>query len=396
MPIRSSLRRLAEAASCLLLALASCDVVAPVDAGPASFVRVIGGAGGDEAFDIEQTPDGGYVIAGQTTSFGAGETDMYLVRTDAGGSVMWERTFGGARGDGASAVLVLDDGYMVVGFTVSFGRGGYDAYVVRTDLAGDTLWTRAIGTEARDAANTVVATADGGFLVGGSTVTSVSRRSDHYLMRIDARGDTLWTTAINAEREEACLALADHGDGFLIGGFADKQMQLVRLDDNGRELATETPTLFQAKVSSLLTHDRRRYFTVGTKLRTDLDSLQITRVVADGRSRPRIEWARSYGFAGVNQGYAGAIAGDGGIVALGTTRGLGRLQDFFLVKCDSSDGRVLWTKGFGGASDDVGYGLVIARDGGIVMVGSSSSFVDGVNGSDIMLIKTDANGELRE
>ena len=103
------------------IALGSCDVVVPDVAAPRSFMKVIGGAMDDEGFALRQTADGGYILAGTTRSLGSGGSDMYLVKTSAGGDVEWSRAYGGALDDGARDVLQLDDGgYLVVGSTLRF------------------------------------------------------------------------------------------------------------------------------------------------------------------------------------------------------------------------------------------------------------------------------------
>ena len=92
--------------------------------------RFYGGEGGEQANAIEQTADGGYIIAGWTTSFGEGNYDIYVIKTDSSGDTLWTRTYGGARADGARSIRQTSDGgYIIAGWTSSFGAGGQDVYV---------------------------------------------------------------------------------------------------------------------------------------------------------------------------------------------------------------------------------------------------------------------------
>src|SRR4030095_3353145 len=110
------------------------------------FQRTYGGSGHDEGRSVKQTWDGGYIIAGTTSSFGAGATDVYLLKVDSLGNFQWQKTFGGNNIDrGYSLDITSDSGFVICGYTNSFGSGGYDAYVIRTDQNGDTLWTKTYG-----------------------------------------------------------------------------------------------------------------------------------------------------------------------------------------------------------------------------------------------------------
>ena len=164
-----------------------------VDAdGDTVWTRTYGGSSGEEAFCIQQTSDEGFIIAGYTTSFGAGNQDFYVVRTDPMGNTLWERTYGGYDHDYAKCVKETpDSGFIIVGSTASFGAGFTDCYIVRTDATGDTLWTRAYGGYDDERAYSVDLTTEGGYIVGGHTTTWGSGSHDVWLLRLAGEQPTL-------------------------------------------------------------------------------------------------------------------------------------------------------------------------------------------------------------
>jgi hypothetical protein len=111
-----------------------------------SWSRTYGGTNDDEGRSVRQTTDDGYVIVGYTSSYGAGNADIYLVRTDVLGDTLYTRTFGGPGDDrGYSVERTTDGGFVVVGSTATFGAGNLDVYLVKTNATGDTLWTKTYG-----------------------------------------------------------------------------------------------------------------------------------------------------------------------------------------------------------------------------------------------------------
>jgi hypothetical protein len=157
--------------------------------GSTSWHNHIGGPLGDLGRSVYQTTDGGYIIAGVTASYGAGGIDVYLVKTDAGGNTVWTKTFGGALNDiGESVQPTADGGYIIAGSTTADSTGT-DAYLVKTDGAGNLLWERTFGGSAGDAAASVQQTADGGYVLGGHTNSYGAGDWDFYLVKTDAEGN---------------------------------------------------------------------------------------------------------------------------------------------------------------------------------------------------------------
>lgn len=151
--------------------------------------RTYGGSHGEAAKSVQLTADGGYVLAGYTESFGAGAWDMYLVKIDGAGDVLWSQTFGGPGTECAQAVVVASDGgYVLAGYTDSYGAGGYDMWLVKTGPDGALQWSRTMGGESDDAAADVQVTADAGYILAGATTSFGYTNGAMYLVKTNAHG----------------------------------------------------------------------------------------------------------------------------------------------------------------------------------------------------------------
>ena len=159
--------------------------------------KTFGGSGIDSGYSVQQTTDGGYIIAGSTSSFGAGESDVYLVKTDGNCDLVWDKTFGGSGNDVAYTLQqTAEGGYIIGGYTGSFGSGRENVYLIKTDADGNELWSRtfepedygdnlesAVGYEVRQ-------TADGGYVIIGWVKNVIS--SWVLLIKTDADGNETW------------------------------------------------------------------------------------------------------------------------------------------------------------------------------------------------------------
>ena len=152
--------------------------------------KTFGGGGHDRFNSIMQTADGGYIIAGNTESYGAGEWwDAWLIKTDADGNQVWDKTFGGVQSDGARSVqLTADGGYIIAGRTESYGAGGSDAWLIKTDAGGNRIWDKTFGGESWDYATSALQTVDGSYIMAGVTHSSGAGEEDAWLIKIDTSG----------------------------------------------------------------------------------------------------------------------------------------------------------------------------------------------------------------
>ncbi|MGD1847045.1 MAG: T9SS type A sorting domain-containing protein [Salibacteraceae bacterium] len=156
--------------------------------------RLIGGQGIEKGNRVIQTNDKGYAIAGFTNSYGAGGYDMYLIKLDSNGTLEWDRTYGGSNWDFATSVVQTpDNGFLVVGNTQSFGSGSEDMYVVKTDALGIATWSKTYGDSKQDLARDAMVMGNGNYLVVGEYTPDTADSSDIYVAELATNGDVLWS-----------------------------------------------------------------------------------------------------------------------------------------------------------------------------------------------------------
>ncbi|MCL4694783.1 MAG: hypothetical protein KJ060_20000, partial [Candidatus Hydrogenedentes bacterium] len=187
---------------------------------PAGWVRLYGGESMDYGYDIQQTSDGGYIIAGLTDSYDTWNGDMYLLKISWNGNLAWHYTFGATGYDYGYCVAQADDGgYVIAGETDSFGAGGEDACLVKVDSSGDLSWFQTFGTAEDDVAFDLAKTSDDGYILCGSTASGQNSTLDNYLVKTDANGNEDWSCNIDCGGEEGGRSVAVTDNGYAIAGM---------------------------------------------------------------------------------------------------------------------------------------------------------------------------------
>ena len=360
---------------------------------PFTFERTYGGTADDFGYSVQQTTDGGYIVTGETQSFGAGGYDVYLVKAGPSGDTQWTRTFGGQLNEGGWSVRqTTDGGYVVVANADSSGSRPNGIWLIKTDANGDTLWTRTYA--GLNGANMVEQTADAGHIITGNTSYFGPSGADVYLIKTDAGGETLWTRVYGGARDDVGNSVQQTTDGgYVVAGTTksfgagSQDIWLIKTDSMGDTLWTRTfgGDSFDFAGSAQQTADGG-YFVAGTVM-TPSDSPKVYIIKTDAVGDT--QWTRMIGGPGWTGGCSGGLTRDGGYIVVGGC-GFG-LPDVYLVRTDSN-GDTLWTRSFGGPDFDMGYQVQQTTDGGYVIVGQTYSF--GAGAPDFYLIKTDSAGEL--
>ena len=251
---------------------------------------------------LVQTNDDGFALAGTTDSFGAGLDDFWLVRTDSSGSLLWNRTYGGPMYEQASALIQTgDEGFAIAGTRDYFGVNASDFWLVRTDANGDMLWNRTYGGIGENTATALVQTSDGGFAVAGDINTLEPNLIDFWLVRTDSNGDMLWNNSYGGKGSEVAFALAQTSDmGFALVGCTDSfgagsyDFWLVRTDSEGKVLTllevglvwvgvtANTITLYRTLDDAYWNYVRVRL--LGTYIDVSVNSSVFPSVVGQGQN----------------------------------------------------------------------------------------------------------------
>jgi len=163
--------------------------------GELQWEQTYGGPALDVCWQIRPVPTGGYILSGSTQSYGAGAQDGWLVRVNENGDSLWSQTYGGAGWDEIFSVSPTSDGgFILGGYSGSFGPGAFDFWLIKTDEAGATQWSRTYGYSTEgEFATSALETADGGFLISGWAGSPSSNQQEFWLLRTDADGDSLWS-----------------------------------------------------------------------------------------------------------------------------------------------------------------------------------------------------------
>ena len=344
--------------------------------------RTYGGGANEQANSVQQTADGGYIIAGWTQSFGSGNKDIYLIKTNSQGDTLWTRTYGGGSDEeGYSVQQTLDGGYIVVGWTESFNAWHGDIYLIKTNAMGDTLWTKYYRVQYYEWGHFVQQTRDSGYIIAGIQNYNFNFI---YLVKTNSQGDTLWTRTYSelAGSDSSsfgyCVRQTRDG-GYIVAGQKFFSMHedayLFRTNSQGDTLWTRNwgrsgiecfQSVLQTQDSGFIASGYSGW------------GLFIVRTNALGDTL----WTKLYG--GLS-GHSMDQTMDGGYIFAGDEGSF----DVFLAKCNAQ-GDTLWTKRYGGARQDIGRSVQQTQDGGYIIAGFTDSY--GAGGQDFYLIKTDASG----
>jgi hypothetical protein len=181
--------------------------------------RPFGGAGSDWATSVQQTQDGGYIITGYTFSYGSGGGDAWLIKTNNVGNKQWDRTFGGGICDWATSMQqTADGGYIIAGYTFSESSGG-DAWLIKTGPDGERQWERTFGGAYRDCAFSVQQTSDSGYVMAGYTESYGSGGGDALIIKTDTDGNKEWEKVLGGKGNDRAYSIQETADGgYIIAG----------------------------------------------------------------------------------------------------------------------------------------------------------------------------------
>ncbi len=359
-----------------------------------TFQKTFGGPGNETANWVAEASNG-FVIAGQVTST-AGNQDALLVRLDASGNAIWQKRFGAAQADAFHCVIATPDGgFLAAGETRSFGAGNSDIFLVKVSDGGVVQWSKTIGdADHNDIARSLIPVAGGGYLVSGHSVFYFDNTPNSVFLRLDANGNTIWSRTYSTSVGN--LLLSNYIDGNIIyaSGGADDEAAFVRLDLNtGNVLSTKaysgsgTEALYYQQPTqdgNLVIADHTWSASTGSDVEVWVQKIN--------RTNGAVIWSKVY--YRTNDNIRGRIekVNDGGFLLVPYDNDNGAHGDALLAKIDGY-GNLLWSYNYGGGAADRLLKAVQTADGGFIAVGDTRSNTANGN-SDILLVKIDAKGHI--
>ncbi len=349
--------------------------------------KTFGGKKYDVANSIAQSQDGGFVVAGYTSSKGAGKSDIWIVNIDKDGNKIWDKTFGGKSIDEANTIIQSQDGgFVVVGFTLSKGAGKSDIWIVKIDKDGNKIWDKTFGGEKWDKANAIIQSQDGGFVVAGYTESKGVGKRDAWIVKIDKDGNKIWDKTFGGKSiDEAISIIQSQDGGFVVAGYTgSKGAWIVKIDKDGNKVWDKTLGGEKWDKANAITQSQDGGFVVAGYTESKGaggKDIWIVKIDKDGNKI----WDKTFGGKDYDKANTIIQSQDGGFIVVGFTlsKGAGS-YDAWIVKIDK-DGNKIWDKTFGGKKWDEANTIIHAQDGGFVVAGYTES--KGAGEKDAWLIK---------
>jgi len=361
-----------------------------------TFQKIFGGSATDLAHAVQVTANGGYIVAGYTVSFGAGSRDVALIRLDEYGNTLWAKAYGESNTDYGWTVDQTTDGGFIVGtHSESYGAGSHDVMLLKTDGNGNIAWVKYYGGSSADGAYSLQQTSDGGLIIAAHTNSFGAGAHDIYLIKADANGDTLWTKTYGANSQDYLQGIHQTADsGYIMAAYSSgfgagsNDFYLVRANSLGDTLWTKSYGGSGSDVGYSVQQTTDGGFIVAgytTSFGAGNNDVYLIKLDPGGQ----IIWAKTYGGSGADYSYSVRQTSDGGFIAAGQTYSFGTNGDVYLLRTDGN-GNHLWSYAYGGAGEDKAWSVKQTPDNGYIVAGYTRSFGEG--NEDIYTIKTDASG----
>jgi hypothetical protein len=350
-----------------------------------------------------QTADGGYIVTGYSWTYTSGACDVWLLKIDSSFKEEWNRSFGGANQDGGFSVdQTTDGGYFVTGMTDSFCYGGRDAWVIKTYSNGTEEWSRTLGGNGSEFGSGGQQTVDGGYIVAGWTNSYGHVGKDQYggsysdvwLVKLNSTGHEQWNKTYGWYSNEYAYAVEQTSDnGYIITGVdyrvePNGDVLLIKTDSNGTEewnnsfrggAWDEGCSVHETPDGGYIIGGYENYYGNGGA------NAWLIKTNSTGQE----EWNKTYNYDWGDFGDEVQLTSDGGYILVGYTRSTMFDSTVWLIKTDSL-GNEQWNKTFGPGNYDFGYSVTQTPDDGYVVFILTDSY--GAGSFDFWLIKIDSNG----
>ncbi len=355
------------------------------------WVKTYGGDSDDRARAVRQTGDGGYIVMGYTESFGAGGFDALSMKIGKSGNIEWEKSYGGSGDEYLfSGHQTSDGGYIAAGSTGSFGSGGYDLWVLKLDQSGNIIWQNTYGGADYDEAYEVQQTSDGGYIAAGTTYSFGAGSYDAWVLKLDQNGGIVWQKTYGAGGYDEVYAVQQTSDGgFIISGttwlssIGSYAAWILKLDANGNVQWQKTYSGVDPADSIRQTADGG-YIAIGRAS----EDVWIVKLNQNGA----MEWQKVYGGDLRDRAYDVQQTSDSGYIVAGSSLSFSDGDKESWVFKLGPDGAIQWEKTYGNGDDNYARSVRQTADGGYIIAGTTESWI--ASWDDFMVLKVDGNGNV--
>jgi len=315
--------------------------------GNKAWEKTYGGGYNDVAYCAQQTKDGGYIVAGSTFSTSSGYADFYVLKLDSNGNKVWEKTYGGTYDDVANYIQQTSDGgYIVAGYTFSLGSGYADAYVVRIDAYGNRIWDRVYGGGYDDEIYCIQQAKDGGYIAVGSTYSKGSGYSDIYILKIDAYGNGMWDTVYSSTYDDIAYFVQQTVDGgYVVAGSTDffgaggrnVNVYVIKIDMYGNRVWERTyGGKYDDAVNCIQLTNDGGYILAGWTESFGAGGWDVYMIKTDAYGNKT--WEKTYGGSYDDVGYFVQQTSDGGYIITGYTKSFDSTHagDVYMIRTDAT------------------------------------------------------------
>ena len=375
------------------------DIIAQAPNTKRRFEQTYGGKYDDEAKDIIALKDG-YLLVGETQSFGNGNRDTYIIKVDKLGNKIFSSAYGGRNADTANAVVEMSDSFMLAGTTSSFGNRVQSMYLAKIAKDGNLIWQKAYYSDKDDyySAKDLVKISENNLLIAGTEdhVKFFSSEVNFYLNAINTDGQKNGIKRYGGEDPERANSIISVNDGYVIAGETDTwghgrlDAYVIKIDKEGNRVWHNAFGFDDDETANqIIATGDGGYIIVGT---TDSDyktqkNVFVVKLNADGNR----QWQSFYGSREEDEGFGIVESRDGYVVA-GYTKGTENYDsDVYIIKIDKN-GNVIWEKRYGSSKDD-GANAIIKVEDGFAVAGYSTSIE--TYSKDVYLLKIDENGNVQ-
>ena len=363
------------------------------------WAKSYGGSDTDIATSVQTTADGGYVVAGWTNSFGYSNYAAWVLKLNSTGNITWEKAYGGSDGYRAYWITETGDGYYVVaGYNESYDTYKFDGWVMKLNSAGDVVWQYSYGgNSGYEILYYVQETDDGGFILAGySSSFSSGGDRDAWLLKLKSDGSVAWSKTYGGNYDDEFYTVREVSDGYIAVGYSesysaneDRDVWAVKVDTNGNILWQHTYGGGSDDEGYAINRTSNGFVIAGYTKSYGAGGEDVWIISTD--SNGNVLWDKTYGKNKDEEARSICVLNDGFAIA-GFTDSFGAgYFDYWLIKTNASGG-IVWQKTYGGNDYDRSYSLEHTADGGFVLAGYTGSF--GAGGYDVWVVKVSGSGEI--